>query len=179
MKNSEQTSWRPHPSARVLWFSGFFTTGMAVFVFFVIVQKFTPAILEAKRTSDWVECPAIVQEYSIQPNGSRFDIKLRYDYKWNGQKLSGTRLDLLQLPLAKGELPALAPGMSTTCFVNSEQPTESIVDRQLSSVFLVMGPIFLLFGLFFSLIAFKLIRMAMRRRSHLKSSRLTLKFLTH
>ncbi|WP_197526837.1 DUF3592 domain-containing protein [Pirellulimonas nuda] len=111
------------------------------------------------RVLDWVETPAVLRSVStVEERGENSTwrrVVASYEYEWDGQQYTGTRV---LLPTLKGpfdrrdrrksvELEGVKQaGGATVCYVNPRSPSEAVLDRSLRVEDLAMGLSFLMIG---------------------------------
>ncbi|MBK7878771.1 MAG: DUF3592 domain-containing protein [Planctomycetes bacterium] len=130
-----------------------FLVGLLVLVFGTLLP-----LIKQGESEHWIARPCTILEASTERHTSgkghgTYGAHVSYRYELAGVEHTGTRLSFAEVhtsdPDDAREVAARYPvGTTVTCFVNPEDPTEAVLDRSASGVWLptLVGVVFLVLG---------------------------------
>lgn len=127
-------------------FSIFFFAGSAIGYFFIF-----PAIINSLTSGDWMETPCTIHSSRVKvhedSDGDTYSVDIMYSYTFDGKKHRSNRYGFMRGSSSghagKAEIVRqYPPGASSICYVNPDDPGESVLSRSLGAeVLLVLFPL--------------------------------------
>jgi hypothetical protein len=152
-----------NPPPRWFWLVGsslFFLLG-CVFLYVLTIRP----LWNVARASEWVATPCTIVSSKLNvdtsADGSTYSVDVAYRYTYAGREYEGTRYDFVSISsntsvaAKKRIVESHAPGTRATCYVNPDDPAESVINPGLRPEmwwglfpipFVLVGTCGLLFG---------------------------------
>jgi hypothetical protein len=114
--------------------------------------------LDTRASTNWIEKPCVIRSSGLKTHsggdgGPTYSIDITYAYVIDGEEFIGTRYDFTNSTSSsrgwrKRVVDAYPPGRKTVCYVNPDDPLDSVLLREMSSDawFGLLGGVFVLVG---------------------------------
>jgi hypothetical protein len=99
--------------------------------------------LELRESRDWVETPCVIERsgiktFSGRKGGFNYAIRVRYSYKWGGEKIIGERYNFesgsnSEYKSKKEAVDRYPENKKTVCYVDPEKPWDAVLVREFST----------------------------------------------
>jgi hypothetical protein len=142
MNSNEKANW-----CLILLGIPFFIGGTGVFILGLTM------LMDAVRAESWEKTPANIIELDVKTNGYSYFIETLYKYTYNDEQYQSTRFTLVKSFEEKSVQKALIGQVKSRippyCFVNPDNPSESVLLKSLPqsvNLFIPIGMCFMLVG---------------------------------
>jgi hypothetical protein len=117
-------------------FGMFFVVGSLLFYFFAVRPLWS-----VYAATGWDEVPCVILSSEVEHgggDGDTFKIAMTYRYEYDGDVYTGDRYHFMDISSSglsgkKRVVQAYPPGKQTACYVNPEEPQESVIERGLTA----------------------------------------------